>query len=51
MNRGTRTNIPISTIASFKMKRFNDSISKHDGQKLLIVDEAHRFTVRPETFD
>lgn len=43
--------IIISTIASFKMKRFNDSISKYDGQKLLIVDEAHRFTVRPETFD
>lgn len=43
--------IIISTIASFKMKRFNDSISKYDGQKLLIVDEAHRFTVRPESFD
>ena len=43
--------IIISTIASFKMKRFNDSISKYDGQKLLIVDEAHRFTVQPETFD
>lgn len=43
--------IIISTIASFKMKRFADAISKYDGKKLLIVDEAHRFTVRPDSFD
>ncbi len=43
--------IIISTIASFKMKRFADAISKYDGKILLIVDEAHRFTVRPDSFD
>ena len=40
--------IIISTISSFKMERFDDSIKKYDGNRLLIVDEAHRFTVRPE---
>ncbi len=38
----------ISTIASFRMQRFFDVISKSDEDKLLIVDEAHRFTDRPE---
>ena len=39
--------IIISTIASFKMKRFMTAIKKSDEKKLLIVDEAHRFTDRP----
>lgn len=43
--------IIISTIASFKMKRFSDALSKYDGKKLLIVDEAHRFSVRPNSFE
>lgn len=38
----------ISTIASFRMQRFFDAINKSDEEKLLIVDEAHRFTDRPE---
>lgn len=37
----------ISTIASFSLKRFYGAISKSDEDKLLIVDEAHRFTERP----
>lgn len=41
--------IVISTISSFKMQRFSDVIDKYDGDRLLIVDEAHRFTVRPES--
>lgn len=40
--------VVISTISSFKMQRFDDAIKKYDGDRLLIVDEAHRFTVRPE---
>ena len=40
--------IVISTITSFKMQRFDDAIKKYTGDRLLIVDEAHRFTVRPE---
>lgn len=40
--------IIISTIASFKMGRFNKAISKSKEDKLLIVDEAHRFTDRPD---
>lgn len=40
--------IIISTIASFKMKRFMDTINKSQEKKLLIVDEAHRFTERPK---
>lgn len=40
--------IVISTITSFKMKRFDDVIQKYNGNRLLIVDEAHRFTVRPK---
>lgn len=40
--------IIISTIASFKMKRFMSVINKSKDDKLLIVDEAHRFTDRSE---
>lgn len=39
--------IVISTIASFKNKLVN-IITKYSGERLLIVDEAHRFTKRPE---
>ena len=38
----------ISTIASFRMQRFMDVIAKSEEDKLLIVDEAHRFTDRPD---
>lgn len=40
--------IIISTIASFKLEKFKKAISKHTGEKLLIVDEAHRFKNRDE---
>lgn len=40
--------IIISTIASFKMERFFNAINISNENKLLIVDEAHRFTYRPE---
>lgn len=40
--------IIISTIASFKMERFANVLSKSKEDKLLIVDEAHRFTERPD---
>lgn len=40
--------IIISTIASFKMDRFTNVINKSTEAKLLIVDEAHRFTDRPD---
>lgn len=40
--------IVISTIASFSMPRFRNAIGKSRDEKLLIVDEAHRFTDRPE---
>jgi len=40
--------IIISTIASFKMDRFMAALRKSKDDKLLIVDEAHRFTDRPE---
>jgi superfamily II DNA or RNA helicase len=43
--------IIISTIASFRMKRFMETICKSDEDKLLIVDEAHRFTERPESLN
>ena len=36
--------IVISTIASFKMNRFKNVLLKSKEDKLLIVDEAHRFT-------
>ena len=38
----------ISTIASFKMPRFMNTLLKSKEEKLLIVDEAHRFTDRPD---
>jgi len=41
--------IIISTIASFKMARFLAAIRKSKEEKLLIVDEAHRFTDRPDS--
>ena len=37
----------ISTISSFRMDRFGEAVGKYKGEKLLIVDEAHRFTDRP----
>lgn len=40
--------IIISTIASFKMERFTKTIEKSKEDKLLIVDEAHRFTDRSD---
>ena len=40
--------IIISTIASFKMDRFMSALRKLKDDKLLIVDEAHRFTDHPE---
>ncbi len=41
--------IVISTIASFRMPRFMNIINKSNEEKILIVDEAHRFTDRPES--
>lgn len=41
--------IIISTIASFKMPRFMATIEKSTDEKLLIVDESHRFTDRPDS--
>lgn len=40
--------IIVSTIASFSTERFNRVINKSHEKKLLIVDEAHRFTDRSE---
>ena len=40
--------IIISTIVSFNLDRFTNVISKDFSDKLLIVDEAHRFTKRSE---
>ena len=40
--------IIISTIASFKIGRFINAVNKSDEDKLLIVDEAHRFSDRPD---
>lgn len=40
--------IIISTIVSFNKPRFMAAISKSKDEKLLIVDEAHRFTDRAE---
>ena len=40
--------IIISTISSFNSERFESVEKKYDGDKLLIVDEAHRFTTRSE---
>lgn len=41
----------ISTIASFKMERFENSLKNYSGKKLLIVDEAHRFNIRPMNYN
>ncbi|USF28188.1 hypothetical protein N510_003147 [Firmicutes bacterium ASF500] len=41
--------IIVSTIASFKMPRFQAALSKSTEEKLLIVDEAHRFTDRQDS--
>lgn len=41
--------IVISTIASFKMTRFTNVINKSNEDKMLIVDEAHRFTDRSDS--
>ena len=40
--------VVISTITSFNLERFKKAIKKSKQDKLLIVDEAHRFTNRPE---
>ncbi len=40
--------IIISTLASFKMNRFMTTLQKSEDDKLLIVDEAHRFIDRPD---
>lgn len=40
--------IIISTIVSFNLDRFTRVIEKDGSDKLLIVDEAHRFTKRNE---
>jgi len=40
--------IIISTIKSFNTDRFENSIKKYKNEKLLIVDEAHRFTSRKD---
>ncbi|MEG0978167.1 MAG: DEAD/DEAH box helicase family protein [Bacilli bacterium] len=41
--------IIISTIKSFNSARFDSSIDKNPAKKVLIVDEAHRFTCHPES--
>jgi superfamily II DNA or RNA helicase len=35
--------IIISTMASFSLNRFKETVKKHNGEKILVVDEAHRF--------
>lgn len=40
--------IVITTISSFNLDRFANTISKDPTDKLLIVDEAHRFTKRTD---
>ena len=40
--------IVISTIASFHLLHFQKTLQKSQQEKLLIVDEAHRFTNRPD---
>lgn len=40
--------VVISTITSFNLDRFENTIKKSKQDKLLIVDEAHRFTKRLE---
>lgn len=46
-HKGTQI-IVISTITSFYLKRFITTINKSNQEKLLIVDEAHRFTKHPD---
>ena len=46
INKETRV-VAISTITSFNLERFKKIIDKSKQDKLLIVDEAHRFTNRP----
>ena len=41
--------ILITTIKSFYSEKFDDVINLSEEEKLLIVDEAHRFTQRPES--
>lgn len=41
--------IVISTITSFNLDRFTRTVAKSKQEKLLIVDEAHRFTKRPDS--
>lgn len=43
--------IVVSTITSFYLKRFITALMKSDDEKLLIVDEAHRFTKRPDVLN
>ncbi len=43
--------IIISTIKSFYLDRFQNTIKKSKQEKLLVVDEAHRFTKRPESLN
>lgn len=38
----------ISTIMSFNKERFENVLSSSPSKRLLIVDEAHRFTTRPD---
>ncbi|MGD9579252.1 MAG: DEAD/DEAH box helicase family protein, partial [Syntrophorhabdus sp.] len=40
--------IIISTIMSFNKERFENALSTSTRKRLLIVDEAHRFTTRPD---
>lgn len=42
------TVIAISTIISFNMDKFTRIANKSNMEKMLIVDEAHRFTIRDE---
>lgn len=41
--------VVISTIVSFNLERFQRTIKKSKQEKILIVDEAHRFTKRPDS--
>ena len=49
-HKGTQI-IVISTITSFYLKRFITTINKSNQEKLLIVDEAHRFTKHPDVLN
>lgn len=48
LHKGTQV-VVISTITSFNLDRFTKTIRKSKQRKLLIVDEAHRFTKRQES--